>query len=139
MSGRAAVELADLSFPDGFSLFNWTRVLSPFGCSVVFSGSLEFFIRSIIRRLRLEALPEVDLSQATEIPESTSVSGREKMSSGGFLAWEVLVMPAKDLLRVAFLSALGETEDDDEPATTSFALAPACRTRTFAGSEADLA
>lgn len=137
MSGRAGLGLAD--FPDVFSLFNWPRVLSLLGCSVFFSGSLEFLIRSIIRRLRLEALPEVGLSQATEIPESTSVSGREKMSSGGFLAYDVLVMPAKDLLRVAFLSALGETEDDDEPAATSFALASARRTRTFAGSEADLA
>lgn len=86
MSGRAGVGLADLTFPDVFSLFDWTRVLSLFGCCVLFSGSLEFFIRSIIRRLRLEALPDVGLSQATEIPESTSVSGKEKMSSGGFLA-----------------------------------------------------
>lgn len=137
MSGREGMGLAD--FPDVFSLFNWPRVLSFFGCSLFFSASLEFLIRSIIRRLRLEFLPDVDLSQATEIPESTSVSGREKMSRGGFLAWEVLVMPAKDLLRVALLSAFGETEEEDEPAATSFVLASACRTRTFAGSEADLA
>ncbi len=136
MSGRAGVGLADLTFPDVFLLFDWTRVLSFFGCCVLFSGSLVFFIRSIILRFRLEALPDVGLSQATEIPESTSVSGNEKMSSGGFLAWDVLVMPANDLLRAAFLSVLGETDGDDEP--PSFALAPARGARTLAGSEADL-
>lgn len=45
-------------------------------------------------------------------------------------------MPANDLLRAAFLSVLGEADGEDEAA--SFALAPACGTLIFAGSEADL-
>ena len=86
MSGRAGVEPTDFTFPDFLSRFDWLCVSSLLDFPDFFSSSLLFFIRSIIRRFRLDCLPDVGLSQATEIPESTSVSGNEKISSGALLA-----------------------------------------------------
>ena len=128
MSGRARF---GLRFPADFSLGNLTRDFSlvglPFFSS---SATFVFFIRSIMRRFRFDARPDVGLSHATVIPESTSVSGKEKISNGAFFAREFFVIPPNDLLRVAFLSGLGDEEGEDE--------ADPFGARTLAGSDADL-